>query len=163
MSKNVFVNGEAYSGVSTLELLLVEGGTALFKDIDEAASGGSAVLEMATGTFTVEAVATNSPVINHGMAVKPDVAVVVPVHWHDTTDNNLAICTCSQVAYAASGRRAVDGGTSFYSGGIDATKITDTTLTFTGGAYAKFQPTYTNAAGETAQQVYKWIAFKFKE
>lgn len=163
MSKNVVVNGVTYSGVSLVELALATGGTAFFKDVDEASGGNADVFEIAVGTFTVEEETTKSPVINHGMAVKPDVAVVLPMHWHDTINSNLAICACSVAAFAAYGRRDIKDGTLFSAGGLDSTKITDTTITFTGGAYAKFQPTYTNEDGETAQQVYKWVALKFAE
>ena len=40
MSKNVNVNGTAYSGISTVELNTTDGGTAQFRDVDELAGGG---------------------------------------------------------------------------------------------------------------------------
>jgi hypothetical protein len=48
MSKNVQVNGVDYSGVSMVQLPLVDGGTALFQDVDEITPSGGAV---ETGTF----------------------------------------------------------------------------------------------------------------
>lgn len=162
MSKNVIVNGENYMGVSTIKIPTTDGGTALFRDADDVAVNKE-IVEIAVGTFTVEVAAINSPVVKHGMTVKPDVAVVFPMHWHDTTDTNLAVAVSTQIAWASSGRRSVVDNTSFYAGSIDNTKITDTTIQFVGGGHMKFQPTYTNADGETAQQVYKWVALKFAE
>lgn len=163
MSKNVVVNGVTYSGVSLVELALATGGTAFFKDADEASGGNADVVEIAVGTFTVEEAAIKSPVVKHGMTVKPDVAVVFPMHWHDTIDTNLAVAVSTQIAWASSGRRSMVDNSSFYAGSIDNTKITDTTIQFVGGGHMKFQPTYTNEDGETAQQVYKWVALKFAE
>ena len=166
MSKNVIVEGETFNGVSFVQLDLVDGGKALFKDIDEISSGTSGILEMAVGTFTVEGIGFHSPVINHGMSVKPDVAVAFPVHWHDTVDKQIALAACSQIAYAAVGRREIAASSCFPAGNMvttDTIKITDTTIRFTSGAHANFHPTYTTADGETGQQVYKWVAIKFKE
>lgn len=162
--KDVIVNGETHEGISTVELALAAGGTTLFRDIDEMSGGVDGIVEIACGRFTVTAEAANAPAIAHGMSVKPDAAVCIPVPWHDTTNYNLAVAAVSQYAAASYGRRELaETSTGFGAGNMAETYITDTTIQFLGGAYAKFQPTWTDAEGNTGTQVYLWVAVKFAE
>lgn len=60
MSKNVNVNGEDYTGVSQVQLKTAEGGTALFKDVDE--------ITVPSGTKTITENGTHD-VTNYAQAV----------------------------------------------------------------------------------------------
>lgn len=53
MSKNVNVNGVDYSGVSQVQLNTTEGGTALFKDVDEITTPSGSMDITENGTFDV--------------------------------------------------------------------------------------------------------------
>lgn len=163
MSKNVIVDGKTYNSISTVALALATGGTALFRDTDEA-SGGSTpgIVEIAAGSFSV-ASAAYEHTIKHGMSVKPDVAVCIPKYWYDTIDSNGALAAVSGNAYVGVGRRAVEGATDHTTGKVATTGITDTDIRFALTTLAKFQPTYTDADGNTGTQEYLWAAVKFAE
>ena len=175
MSKNVIVAGNNYENISTIELKTVEGSTALFRDADE--STNDVIAAVAIGEFSVPevpGVQNSSGVINHGMSVKPDFAIAFPKYWQDENQANtqaLAIAVASQIAHASSGRSkwntdattGVVTAANGYVGGVDSTKITDTTIEFTGGGTARFHYTYTTADGATERQFYIWIAIKLKE
>lgn len=162
MSKNVFVNGKTYNGISTVALALAAGGTALFRDADEASCSINGIVEIATGEFSVSA-ATTAYTIKHNMTVTPDVAVCTPKYWYDTIDANGFLAAVSRHAYIGIGRRAVEGATEHANGKLDETYITATDITFMMTTLAKFQPTYTDADGNTGTQVYQWVAVKFAE
>lgn len=57
MSKNVTVNGEEYIGVSQVQLNTTDGGTALFKDVDEITTPSGSVTITENGTHDVSAYA----------------------------------------------------------------------------------------------------------
>lgn len=57
MSKNVNVNGKEYTGVSQVQLKTTEGGTALFKDVDEITTPSGSVTITKNGTHDVSAYA----------------------------------------------------------------------------------------------------------
>lgn len=164
MSKNVIVNGESYNSISTVALALATGGTALFRDVDEASGGVDGIVEIAAGSFTVDSAETTHT-IKHGMSVAPDVVVAIPKYWFDTLDANFCIAATSAYANAASGRRSVAEGTTHFTGSIGdgSDRITDTEVLFVASVYGKFQPTYTDADGNTGTQVYLWVAVKFAE
>lgn len=164
MGKEVIVDGKPYDNVSTVALAMANGGTALFRDVDEA-SGGTVqgIVAMACGEFSVDAM-TGEYTIQHGMTVAPDVICVIPKYWYDTQDNNFAILVSSRYASATGGRRAVDGNTSHFQGGIsDDVKDWSTEIHLSTSSLAKFRATYITPDGETGTQVYQWVAVKFKE
>ena len=160
MSKNVIVDGKTYNGISTVALTLAAGGTALFRDADEASCSINGIVEIATGEFSVSA-ATTTYTIKHSMTTTPDVAVCIPKYWNDTIDANGALAAASRHAYVGIGRRAIDGATDHATGKLDETYITATDVTFMMTTLSKFQPTYTDADGNTGTQVYRWVAVKF--
>lgn len=165
MGKNVIIGGEAYNGISTVALALTAGGTAMFRDIDEASGGAvEGIAEMACGEFSVATLA-GEYTIRHGMNVAPDVICVIPKYFHDTQDNNFAILVSSRRASATGGRRTVSGdGQTHFQGGIAAEeKDWSTEIALSTSSLAKFRPTYVDADGNTGTQVYRWVAVKFKE
>ena len=163
MSKNVLINGETYNGVSTVALALATGGPALFRDADEA-SGGSinGIVEIATGSFSVSAASATAK-IKPNMSIAPDVVVCIPRFWYDTNDNNGAIMAMSKYAPTATGRSAIDGATTHYIGNITEEADLSGEITLNMTTLAKFQPTYTDADGNTGTQEYLWVAVKFAE
>ena len=165
MSKDVVINGTTYEGVSTVALALAAGGTALFVDSDEA-SGGSidGIVAIATGTFSV-ASAVDQYTVAHGLPVAPDLAAVFPVHWHDTTTANLGLSAKTNFARVLVGRRdiAASPPTPYQTGSISTDMLSGEEIVFAASTLAKFQPTYTDAEGNTGPQVYRWVAIKFKE
>lgn len=58
MSKNVNVNGKSYTGVSQIQLVTTDGGTALFKDVDEITTPSGSVSITENGTHNVAAYAS---------------------------------------------------------------------------------------------------------
>ncbi len=58
MSKHVNVNGINYSGVSQVQLKTADGGTAMFKDVDEIVTPSGAMNITENGTFDVSAFAS---------------------------------------------------------------------------------------------------------
>ena len=162
MSKNVIVDGKTYNGISTVALALASGDTALFRDVDEMSGDVNGIVAISTGEFSVSA-ATNTHTIKHGMDVTPDVAVCIPKYFYDTIDANGALAAVSRHAYIGIGRRAVDGATEHINGKLDETCITATDITFMMTTLSKFQPTYTDADGNTGTQEYLWAAVKFTE
>ena len=166
MSKNVIVGGKTYNGISTVALALAAGGTALFRDADEA-SGGSTpgIVEIATGKFSVSKAETDY-IIRHGMSVAPDLVAVIPKYWHDTVNNQFAISVKSRYAHAAGGRREIGSSTlatQFVGAIMDGTTDFSEEVTVSGATLAKFQPTWTDADGSTGTQEYLWVAVKFAE
>lgn len=165
MSKNVIIDNQTYEGISTVALALATGGTALFRDADEATGGAvEGIVEMACGEFSV-ANLTGEYTIRHGMNVAPDVICVIPKYFHDTQDNNFAILVSSRRASATGGRRTVSGdGQTHFQGGISAAeKDWSSEITIATSSLAKFRPTYLDAEGNTGTQVYRWVAAKFAE
>lgn len=145
------------------------GGTALLT-LDEIVaaiggiSGGSEtvdIAEIATGTFSV-ARPVQSYTIQHGMKNTPLFAVLFPLYWYDTLDNN-SVFKASFGAPFNSGvslaRRSIGSNTyaTYGSGGnIDGNFSTE--ITFVGNNFNILQPTYKDADGNVGTQVYKWVA-----
>lgn len=164
MAKDIIVNGERRDAVSFIRVILATGGKTLFRDVDEASGSINGIMEIATGSFSVAA-ATASYTIKHNMSIAPDVAVCTPRFWYDTLDNNLGIAATSKYVNATGGRRSVADNSSHFAGGINGgtDTITDTEIKFIASVYGKFQPTYTDADGNTGTQEYLWVAVKFAE
>lgn len=173
MSKNIIVNGKTHTGVSFLEVLTTAGVVALFKDMDEA-SGGSlpGLAEVASGTFTVEAAKMGGKdsgnadylAVAHGLSGAPDGFAVVPKYLYDTVDNNLFGEVYNNGWNIAGGRRSVEGNTSHVQvNNATGVLVDDTNIYPIGVAFAKFQPTYKDNAGNEGQQEYIWIAWRNAE
>lgn len=172
MSKNVIVNGKPHEGVSFLELLTTAGATALFKDMDEVGGSLPGFAEMASGTFTVDAVKMGNPIIGsaehisveHGMSGKPDGFAVFAKHFFDTMDANVVGEIYTNGWNIVAGRRSVEGNTAHPGAGPVTNPVVDDTCIYPQGtAYAKFQPTYKDNEGNEGQQEYIWIAWRIAE
>lgn len=113
MSKNVNVNGVDYSGVSQVQLKTTDGGTALFKDVDEivtpsgvktitengtydvtnfatlvaniAASGGGVGLPIHTGTYTISNPNTSKYIV-HNLNLNSYICI----YWLSNLDEYIA-------------------------------------------------------------------------
>lgn len=169
MSKDVTVNGKNFEGVSTVQLPLTNGGSALFRDVDEI-SNVDGIVAMACGTFSVESetdgkVNSNyTLVFEHGMGMTPDVWCATPQYWYNTQNSQLRVVTYNAKTgmSAVCGTRDVEAGTNW--NGVSTEKLADeTTITLYGGAFAKFFPTYIDNDGNEGKQIYHWVAVKFAE
>ena len=85
MSKNIKLNGTEYKGVSVVNLPVVDGGIASFKDIDEIVNGSvssSNIKAITKGVFTSEAdliapgIDGKTAIIEHGLGEIPDL-----IYW----------------------------------------------------------------------------------
>jgi hypothetical protein len=76
MSKNVKVNGVDYTGVSQVQLKTTDGGTALFKDVDEITTPSGSVTITENGTHNVSAYAQAVVNVASGGEVESFVGVI---------------------------------------------------------------------------------------
>lgn len=123
------------------------------------------IVEIATGTFSVSSVVQNYTV-QHGMKNTPLFAVLFPLYWYDTLDNNtmLKVSIGAPINSGVSAaRRSISSntwGTVGTGGNIDGNFSTE--ITFVGNTFNLLRPTYKDAEGNVGTQVYKWIAVAVK-
>lgn len=78
--KNVTVNGVDYTGVSQVQLPVTGGGTALFQDVDETATGGDVpafLSEYQVQEFTPEADTNEDVHFDYDLSGVPDLIMVI--------------------------------------------------------------------------------------